>query len=90
MKKIKDYLKSIILIIKHYYIIEHIFRSMASDLIPMKDPDVIVLIINSNVQHSLASGEYGTRRRQCQQAAELLSVKSLRFASLDQLEGMYN
>lgn len=61
---------------------------MTCELIPMEDPDVVVLIINSNVQHSLASGEYGTRRTQCQQAAELLSVKSLRFASLDQLEGI--
>lgn len=60
--------------------------SMTSELIPMEDPDFVVLIINSNVQHSLASGEYGTRRNQCQQAATLLSVKSLRFASLDQLE----
>lgn len=60
--------------------------SMTSELIPMKDPNVVVLIINSNVQHSLASGEYGTRRSQCQQAAELLSVKSLRFASLKQLK----
>lgn len=60
--------------------------SMTSELIPVEDPNTVVLIINSNVQHSLGSSEYGTRKSQCQNAAELLSVKSLRFATLKQLE----
>ena len=54
--------------------------------IPFVDPDVSVLIINSNVKHELVGSEYGERRRQCEVAARVLGAPSLREASLDQLE----
>jgi galactokinase len=54
--------------------------------IPFVDPDVSVLIINSNVKHELVGSEYGERRRQCEVAARILGAASLRNASLDQLE----
>lgn len=55
-------------------------------LIPMADPNVSVLVLDSAVKHSLADGAYGQRRRQCEEAAQILGVPSLREATLDQLE----
>lgn len=61
-------------------------RSMTSTLIPMTDPNVVVLITNSNVKHELTGSEYPTRRKQCQQAALLLKKLSLRDAKLEDVE----
>jgi galactokinase len=56
------------------------------DQIPFVDPDVTVLIVNSNVKHELADSEYGARREQCNRVAHALGVSSLRNATLEQLE----
>jgi len=45
-----------------------------------------VLIINTQVRHELAGGEYAGRRRQCEAAAKILRVPSLREATAPQLE----
>ena len=50
-------------------------RSMQSELIPFADPGVTVLIINSQVRHSLATGEYGKRRAECHAAVEALEYR---------------
>jgi galactokinase len=55
-------------------------------MIPMDDPSVSVLIVNSNVKHELTGSEYPDRRRQCEKAAKLLGVPMLRDATLPQLE----
>ena len=47
----------------------------------MTDPDVTVLIINTNVKHELTGGEYAERRGQCESAAKTLGVPSLREAT---------
>ena len=52
----------------------------------MTDPSVALLITNTNVKHELSGGEYAKRRAQCEQAAKVLGVKSLREATADQLE----
>lgn len=57
-------------------------RTQQPRSIPMNDPQVSVLICNSNVRHSLADGEYATRRAQCQHATEAMGVASLRDATL--------
>ena len=62
-------------------------RSRKTELVPMSDPAVELLIINTNVKHELGSGEYAKRRAECEQAAKILGVKSLRDATADQLEG---
>jgi galactokinase len=54
--------------------------------VPLADDDVRVLIVDSNVKHELGGTEYATRRRQCEQAARLLGVPSLRDSSPEQLE----
>jgi len=50
--------------------------------VPMKSPDVAILVINTNVKHELTGSEYPDRRRQCEEAARALGVKSLRHATL--------
>jgi galactokinase len=53
-------------------------RSLRRELVALASGDVSVLVINSMVRHELAGGEYAVRRRQCQEAATLLGVESLR------------
>jgi galactokinase len=50
-------------------------------VVPFGDPDVEVVICNSNVKHALADGFYARRRRECAEAARLLGVSSLREAT---------
>ena len=61
-------------------------RSLKPELVPMTDPSVTVLIINTNVKHELASSEYSARRKQCETAAKILGVPLLRDATPDALE----
>ncbi len=61
-------------------------RSQETQMVPMTDPSIKVLIINSNIKHELTGGEYAERRSQCEAAAKALGVPSLRDASLALLE----
>ena len=61
-------------------------RTRQTELVPMSDPSVELLVINTNVKHELGSGEYAKRRAECEEAARILGVKSLRDATADQLE----
>jgi galactokinase len=61
-------------------------RSRTTTPVPMTDPTVTVLIINTNVRHKLAESEYAKRRSQCEAAARVLQVAALRDAGLDALE----
>jgi galactokinase len=40
-----------------------------------------LLLINTRAGHELAAGEYGRRRAECEQAARLLGVPSLRYVT---------
>jgi galactokinase len=61
-------------------------RSQNSQLVPFNDPSLALLIINTNVRHSLADGEYAKRRAQCEAAAAALKIRSLRDATLAHLD----
>jgi galactokinase len=61
-------------------------RSRRPELVPMADPSMALLIVNTNVKHELTGGEYAKRRAQCEQAARALDVASLRDATADMLE----
>jgi galactokinase len=61
-------------------------RSRKTELVPMNDPAVTLLVVNTNVKHELGSGEYAKRRAECEQAAKILGVASLRDATVQQLE----
>lgn len=54
---------------------------------PLNDPKVIILIINSNVKHELSGSEYPLRRQQCEMAAKILGKQILRDATISELEG---
>ena len=50
-------------------------------VVPFADPDVSVLICNTNVKHALADGAYARRRTECAEAARQLGVPTLRDAT---------
>lgn len=60
-------------------------RSLEITNVPLTDPDVTVLIINSKVTHDLGSSEYPLRRATCEAAAEKLGVQALRDVTMEQL-----
>jgi galactokinase len=62
-------------------------RSRTAQSIPMIDPAITVLIVNTNVRHKLAESAYAKRKAECGMAAKHLGVASLRDATLQQLEG---
>lgn len=66
-------------------------RTLATRHVPFVDPEVTVLIINTNVKHELSHGPdgvsaYAQRRQQCEAAARSLGVSELRDATMAQLE----
>jgi galactokinase len=61
-------------------------RSRKTELVPMTDNSVELLITNTNVKHELTGGEYAKRRSQCEAAAKALGVASLRDANAGMLE----
>jgi galactokinase len=61
-------------------------RTRQTELVPMSDPSVALLVVNTNVKHELGSGEYAKRRAECELAAKIIGVKSLRDATPEQLE----
>ena len=61
-------------------------QSCEAQDIELSDPEVAVLIVSTNVKHSLAHSEYPVRRRQCEAAATQLRVRSLRALTVNDLE----
>ncbi len=66
-------------------------RDLTHRYTPLNDPELCLVIANSNVKHELTGGEYQTRRNQCQAAAAHLrkkfpAVKALRDVTPDMLE----
>ena len=60
-------------------------RSLETQPTPVPQ-DVAVIIVNSNVPHDLVTGEYNTRRQQCERAAAFFGVKALRDVSVAQFK----
>ena len=61
-------------------------RSRKTELVPMSDAAVSLMIINTNVKHELTGGGYAQRRKQCEEAAKILGVPALRDATAEMLE----
>jgi galactokinase len=61
-------------------------RSRETRLVPVNDPAMAFLIVNTNIKHELSSSEYSVRRRQCEMAARILGVPSLRDAGINDLD----
>jgi len=61
-------------------------RSLEYEYVPFKLEGIKILLLDTNVKHSLASSEYNTRRKECAQAVEWIkehepNVNSLRDAT---------
>jgi len=63
-------------------------RDNSTKYVPMTDESVSILIINSNVSHSLDDGGYEKRRQQCDDAKAVLDLKSWRDASKSHLANL--
>lgn len=66
-------------------------RSLDYEYVPFKLDGIKILLLNTNVKHSLASSEYNTRRKECTQAVEWIKehhseVISLRHATIAMLD----
>ncbi|CAG0903326.1 unnamed protein product [Darwinula stevensoni] len=61
-------------------------RSMDWEQVPLNDPDIAILVTNSNVRHELSGSEYPERRKHCEEVAQVFGVKSLRELSVQQLD----
>jgi galactokinase len=67
-------------------------RSMDYEYIPFQFPDYRIVLVNTMVEHSLASSEYNVRRKQCEEGVAIMkkflkgNVKSLRDIPLKDLE----
>lgn len=69
-------------------------RSQKGEAVPLIDPDVTVLITNSNVKHELTGGEYAQRRRECETAVTAIrkrrpDILALRDATMYDLIAAY-
>ncbi|MDI3472166.1 MAG: galactokinase [Thermotogaceae bacterium] len=53
--------------------------------VPLQLKDYRFLIIDTNVKHSLASGEYNLRRRQCEEVLKLTNKKSFRELKIEEI-----
>jgi galactokinase len=61
-------------------------RAETARCVPLADTQVSILVTNTNIRHSLGTGEYGKRRAQCCDAARKLGLESLRDANLQMLD----
>jgi galactokinase len=66
-------------------------RSLERAQIPFETPDVVTVVCDTKVEHSLASSEYNKRREECEEGVRILqkyrpAVKALRDATLEDLE----
>jgi galactokinase len=64
-------------------------RSLDAQVVPLglDEAGLVVLVIDTGVKHSHATGGYGERRASCEAGAAALGVSSLRDVSVADLEG---
>lgn len=66
-------------------------RSLDYEYVPFHLEQIKIVLLNTNVKHSLASTEYNTRREQCEQGVHWISeyhpgIKSLRDVTTEMLD----
>ncbi|GHA29416.1 galactokinase [Salinimicrobium marinum] len=66
-------------------------KSLKAEFIPADFKNCKILLLNTNVEHNLAEGEYNTRRRECEEAVKIIQksypeVHSLRDVNFEILE----
>ncbi len=75
---------------KKDYVIKLDCRSLEYEYVPFILDGIKVLLLNTNVKHSLASSEYNTRRKECETAVKWVNehvggIKSLRNVTQEML-----
>ena len=76
---------------KEDHVIKLDCQSLAYEYVPLKLKGYKLLLLNTNVKHSLASTEYNTRRAECAEGVEMINaggenVASLRDVTMQMLE----
>ncbi|MEP7278581.1 MAG: galactokinase [Bacteroidota bacterium] len=76
---------------KHNHVIRLDCRSLDYEYVPFNMDGIKILLLDTNVKHSLGSSEYNVRRKQCETGVAWIQrhvpeVKSLRDASLEMIE----
>ncbi len=76
---------------KKNHVIKLDCRSLDYEYVPFKLEGIKILLLDTNVKHSLASSEYNTRRKECGQAVEWIkehepNINSLRDATETMLD----
>lgn len=66
-------------------------RSYEYEYFPFKQDGIKIVLLDSNIKHSLASSEYNTRRKQCEEGVALIQkhypqVQSLRDVTIEMLD----
>ncbi|HEU0063608.1 MAG TPA: galactokinase [Flavisolibacter sp.] len=66
-------------------------QSRQYEYVPLKMPGLKIVLLNTNVEHSLASSEYNNRRKQCEEGVALVKehvngVSSLRDVTVEMLD----
>ena len=76
---------------KHNHVIKLDCRSLAFEYVPFNMEGIKILLLDTNVKHSLGSSEYNVRRKQCETGVAWIQryqpeVKSLRDATIEMLD----
>jgi galactokinase len=76
---------------KYNHVIRLDCRSLAYEYVPFDMEGIKILLLDTNVEHSLGSSEYNVRRRQCETGVAWIQrhvpeVKSLRDATMEMLD----
>src|SRR6185295_8967579 len=66
-------------------------RDLSKQFIPLDANELRIVIANSMVKHELGSGEYATRRKQCEEGVKFFQrgnpqIKALRDVTIKQVE----
>jgi len=61
-------------------------RSGETKQIPFDDPDVVLLVADTQVKHEISDGGYAARRSQCESAAATLGIAALRDADVARID----
>lgn len=66
-------------------------RNLKYNYVPLQLDGIKIVLLNTNVRHSLASSEYNTRRKECHQAVDLIGaaitgIRSLRDVNDEMIE----
>lgn len=68
-------------------------RSLTFDYLPINLEGIAILLLDTGIKHSLASTEYNTRRKQCEEGIRIIGssypgIKSLRDVNMEMLDNL--